>query len=186
MNENAQQLKKVSGWGMAWGILTMVCGFVAIGSPFVSGLAVTLFIGIALLAAGISMTVFSFQAPSLGKILIKLLFGGLTVLVGIAILAQPGIALLKLAFLLGVYFIVDGFMTFIVSWNVKPQAGWGWLVFNGLVTIVLGVMILKGWPETSLWVVGMLVGIRLIFSGVTILTLGSSGRQLAREIDGQT
>jgi uncharacterized membrane protein HdeD (DUF308 family) len=62
---------------------------------------------------------------------------------------------------------------------VKPQDGWGWLVFNALVTVVLGVMILKSWPETALWVVGMLVGIRLVFSGITMLTLGTASRQLA-------
>ena len=67
MNEDAQQLKKASGWGMAWGFLTMLFGFMAIGSPFVSGLAVTVAIGIALLAAGVSMLIYSFQAPSLGR-----------------------------------------------------------------------------------------------------------------------
>lgn len=179
MNEGGQQLKKLSGWGMVWGILTILFGLMAIGAPFVSGLAVAMLVGIALLAAGISMTIFSFQAPSLGKVLIKLLFGGLTVLAGIAVLAQPGMALVNLTILLGVYFLVDGFMTFVVAWNVKPQDGWGWLVFNALVTVVLGVMILKGWPETALWVVGMLVGIRLVFSGITMLTLGTAGRQLA-------
>lgn len=179
MNESSQQLKKLSGWGMVWGFLTILFGFMAISAPYVSGRAVALLVGIALLAAGISMTIFSFQAPSLGKLMVKLLFGGLTVLVGIAVVAQPGMALVKLTVLLGVYFLFDGFMTFIVAWNVKPQNGWGWLVFNAFVTVVLGVMILKGWPETALWVVGMLVGIRLVFSGITMFTLGTAGRQLA-------
>lgn len=184
MNEQADQLKKVSGWSMVWGILTILIGFMAMASPLASGLAVAVVVGIALLAAGVSMTIYAFQAPSLGKILLKLLFGGLTVLVGIAVLSQPGIALAKLTVLLGIYFIVDGFLTFIVAWNVKPQAGWGWMTFNGLVTVALGIMILKGWPSSAAWVVGMLVGIRLVFSGVTILTLGSAGRQVARSMEG--
>ena len=105
MNDQADQLKKASGWSMLWGILTILIGFMAMGSPLASGLAVTLVVGIALLAAGVSMTIYAFQAPSLGKILLKLLFGGLTVVVGIAILAQPGLALAKLTVLLGVYFL---------------------------------------------------------------------------------
>ena len=183
MNENAQELKKASNRGMIWGILTILFGFLAIGAPVASGVAVTLMVGIALLAAGVSMLIFAFQAPSLGKILLKLLFAGLTILVGISVLAQPGIALANLTLLLGIFFVVDGFFSFIVAWNVKPEKGWGWLTFNALVTVVLGIMILKGWPQSSLVVIGILVGIRLIFAGVTMLTLGTAGRQIAKSMD---
>lgn len=182
MNENAQQLKKATGWGMVWGFLTILFGFMAMGAPLQSGLAVTMVVGIALLAAGISMIVFSFRAPSLGKILLKLLFGALTVIVGLAVLAQPGIALAKLTLLLGAFFVVDGFFGFIVAWNVKPERGWGWLTVNALITLALGVMILKGWPESSLFVIGILVGIRLVFAGITMLTLGTATRQLAKSL----
>ena len=182
MNENAQELKSASGWGMVWGILTIIFGFMAIGAPFASGIAVTMVVGISLLAAGVSMLIFAFQAPSLGKILLKLLFAGLTILVGIAILGQPGIALAKLTMLVGIFFVVDGIMAFIVAWNVKPQKGWGWMTFNALITLALGVMILKGWPDSSLVVIGLLVGIRLVFAGMTMLTLGTAGRQLAKSL----
>ena len=194
MTEDAQVLKKLSGWGMAWGILTMLFGFVAMSSPLISGLAITVVIGITLLAAGLSMTIFAFKSPSLGRGVLRFLFGGLTILVGIAVIAQPGIALLKLTILLGIYFIFDGISTLIVAWNVKPENGWGWLTFSGAVTIVLAWMlapemfglitlawmVLSGWPESSLVVVGLLVGIRLVFSGATMLTLGSAGRQVGK------
>jgi uncharacterized membrane protein HdeD (DUF308 family) len=182
VNENAQQLKSASGWGMVWGILTILFGFMAIGSPFASGIAVTLVVGISLLAAGVSMLIFAFQAPSLGKVLLKLLFAGLTIAVGIAILAQPGIALVQLTLILGAFFIADGVMGFFVAWNVRPEKGWGWLTFNALVTVVLGVMILNGWPESSLVIIGLLVGIRLVFAGMTMLTLGTAGRQVAKSL----
>ena len=182
MNENAQALKSASRWGMIWGFLTILFGFFAIGSPFVSGLAVAMFVGIALLAAGISMTIYAFKAPSLGRGILKFLFGGLTVLVGIAVIGQPDIALMKLTVLLGIYFIADGIMTLVVAWNVKPAPGWGWMTFNGAVTLLLAYLILSGWPESSLWVVGMLVGIRLIFSGITMMTMGATGSQVAGSI----
>ena len=108
-----------------------------------------------------------------------LLFAGLTIAVGIAILAQPGIALVKLTLILGAFFVADGIMGFIVAWSVRPEKGWGWLIFNALITVVLGVMILNGWPESSLVVIGLLVGIRLVFAGMTMLTLGTAGRQVA-------
>ena len=181
MNENAQALKSASRLGMLWGILTILFGLFAIGSPLYSGLAVAVMVGFALVAAGISMTLFAFQAPSLGRGILKFLFGALTICVGIAALAQPGIALAKLTLLLGAYFVADGVMTMIVAFNVKPEPGWGWMTFNGIVTIALGWMILKGWPLSGVWAIGILVGVRLLFAGMTMLTLGSAGNQLAKD-----
>jgi len=177
METSGQELKAVSRRGIIWGILTIVFGLLAIGSPFVAGVWTTIFIAIALLAAGISMIIFAFQAESIGGVVLKILFGILTVIIGAAILTQPGIGLAKLTLFLGVYFIFDGFMTLILAWNVKPQPGWGWMTFNGAVTIMLAWLILNNWPESALWAVGMLVGVRLLFSGMTMLTLGTAVRQ---------
>jgi uncharacterized membrane protein HdeD (DUF308 family) len=183
MNDNAQPLKKASNRGMIWGLLTIFLGVLAIGSPLVSGLAVAITVGAVLLLAGISMTLFAFQAPSFGRGLLRLLFGALTVLVGISALSQPGIALVNLTLLLGIYFIADGVVALIVAFNVKPSPGWGWMTFNGAVTIALGWMILKGWPVSGVWAVGILVGVRLLFAGMTMLTLGTAGRQIAGSLN---
>jgi uncharacterized membrane protein HdeD (DUF308 family) len=180
MNEETKALKSVSNRGILWGILTIILGLVAMGSPLVAGLWTTLFFGIALLGAGVSMIVFAFQAPSLGNAILKILFGILTVVIGIAIISQPDIGLAKLTLFLGIYFIFDGFLAFILAWNVKPEPGWGWMTFNGAVTVMLGWLILNNWPASALWAVGVLVGVRLLFAGVTMLTLGTAGRQVAR------
>ena len=183
MNNNAQPLKKASNRGVIWGVLTIFLGVLAIGSPLVSGLAVAITVGAVLLVAGISMTLFAFQAPSFGRGILRLLFGALTILVGISALSQPGIALANLTLLLGIYFIADGVMALIVAFNVKPLPGWGWMTFNGAVTIALGWMILKGWPVSGVWAIGILVGVRLLFAGMTMLTLGTAGRQVAGSLD---
>jgi len=183
MNDDAQALKQVSRRGIIWGVLTIIFGIFAMSSPFVAGLWTTMALAIALLAAGISMTIFAFQAPSLSRGVLKLLFGVLTVLIGIAIISQPGIALAKLTLFLGVYFIADGFLMFITAWNVKPAPGWGWMTLNGAVTVMLAWMILKGWPESALWAVGILVGVRLLFAGITMLTLGSAAGQVSKATD---
>jgi uncharacterized membrane protein HdeD (DUF308 family) len=183
MNDDAQTLRSASRWGMVWGTLTLLFGFFAIASPFISGLAVALFIGISLLAAGVSMTIYAFRAPSLGRGVLKFLFGGLTVLFGIAVVAQPGIALAKLTILLGAYFIFDGLMTLVVAWNMKPEPGWGWMTFNGAVTLLLAYLVLSGWPESALWAVGMLVGIRLLFAGITMLSIGAAGSKVAGSLN---
>ena len=184
MNNQSQPLNQVSRMGMIWGVLTILFGFMAIGSPLVSGLAVAILVGIALLAAGISMTLFAFQAPSLGRGVLKFLFGALTVLVGLAAVAQPEITLINLTLLLGLYFIADGVVAMIVAFNVKPAPGWGWMTFNGIVTIALGWMILKGWPVSGVWAIGILVGVRLLFAGISMLTLGAAGSQIVRNTAG--
>ena len=96
MNDNAKSMTKGPGWGIAWGILTIVFGLLAMSAPLVSGLAVTLLIGYVLLGGGIAMLIFAFQAPSLGKVLLKLLFAVLTVVAGLAVIFQPGLALAQL------------------------------------------------------------------------------------------
>ena len=165
------------GRGLAWAILTLLSGAFAIAAPFLSGLAVTLLIGVALLAGGLSMLVFAWRAPSLGRAILKLLFAALTVLTGIAVIGRPGLALAELTVLVGVYFIIDGIVSMIVAWNVKPASGWGWMTVNGVVSIALGYLILSGWPATALWAVGLLVGIRLLFSGLAMLSLGTPPRR---------
>ena len=173
--------------GMIWGVITLVLGILAIASPqmtLATGLAVSILVGIALIAAGLAQTVFAFQAPSLGRGVLKFLFGGFTVLVGIAMIAQPKAALASLTLMLAVYFFVDGVFTLIAAWNVKPEPGWGWLAFNGAVTILLGYLIWSGWPLSGIWAIGVLVGIRLIFSGITMITLGSAGRSMAKSLGG--
>lgn len=180
MNKQAQPLQQASRRGVIWGIITIICGVLSIGSPLVSGLAVAMMAGAFLLLAGVAMTIFAFQAPSLGRGVLKFLFGALTVLVGMAALSQPGIALAQLTLLLGMYFIADGIVMMIVAFNVKPEPGWGWMTFNGAVTIALGWMILKGWPVSGVWAIGILVGVRLLFAGLTMLTLGTAGSQVAK------
>ena len=70
-----------------------------------------------------------------------------------------------------------------VQTNVKPAPGWGWMTLNGAVTVMLAWMILKGWPESALWAVGILVGVRLLFAGITMLTLGSAAGQVSKATD---
>ena len=96
---------------------------------------------------------------------------------------QPGLALASLTMILGIYFIFDGITTLVVAWNVKPEPGWGWMTFSGAVTLALSWMILSGWPASSLFVVGILVGIRLIFAGWSIAFLGMAGDAVGDEVE---
>lgn len=177
MNESTQVVKKVSGAVTMWGVLTILLGFFAMGSPLITGLALAMMIGVAMIVAGVAQTFYAFQAGSVGRGILRLLFGGVTVLAGIAIMAQPGMALATLTLFLAIYFVVDGLTTIFASAAVEK--GKGMVIFNGVITLILGLMIWSEWPVSGVWAIGILLGIRLIFSGMTMLMLGSVGRGVA-------
>ncbi len=179
MNESSQAVKKVSGAVTVWGVLTIILGFFAMGSPLITGLALAMLIGISMIVAGLAQTIYAFQAGSVGRGFLRLLFGGITVLAGIAIIGQPGMALVTLTLFLAVYFMVDGLTTIFSSTAVASGQGKGWMIFNGIITLILGLMIWRGWPVSGAWAIGILLGVRLIFSGMTMLALGSVGRGVA-------
>jgi uncharacterized membrane protein HdeD (DUF308 family) len=183
MNEARLAVRSASNAGVIWGILTILLGILAIGSPFFFGTMVSMLVAFILIASGVAQTIYAFQAGSLGRGIMKFLFGGLTVIVGIVMVGQPGLALVTLTMILGIYFLVDGLTTVVAAFHIKPKQGWGWLLFNGIVTLVLAWMIIGGWPVSGVWAIGILVGVRLLFSGMTMLTLGSAGRMATQSMD---
>jgi uncharacterized membrane protein HdeD (DUF308 family) len=176
-------VKPASTSSIILGALTIVLGMVAIGSPLVSGLAVTLLVAVALLVAGVAKTIFAFRAGSFGQDLMRLLFGGLTIIAGLIMLFQPGMALATLTLVLGIYFLLDGVSTLVAAFRYRTTHGWGWMAFNGIITLVLAAIIIGEWPVSGVWAIGLLVGVRLVFSGLTILILGSAGRRLAKAME---
>jgi len=183
MNETKPAVRSASNAGVIWGILTMILGLLAIGSPYFFGTMVSMMVAFMLIGSGVAQTIYAFQAGSLGRGIMKFLFGGLTVIVGIVMVGQPGLALATLTMILGVYFLVDGITTITAAFHVKPEQGWTWLLFNGVVTLVLAWMIIGEWPLSGVWAIGILVGVRLLFSGMTMLTLGSAGRMATKPVD---
>ena len=183
MNETKPAVRSASNAGVIWGILTMILGLLAIGSPYFFGTMVSMMVALMLIGSGVAQTIYAFQAGSLGRGIMKFLFGGLTVIVGIVMVGQPGLALATLTMILGVYFLVDGITTITAAFHVKPEQGWTWLLFNGVVTLVLAWMIIGEWPLSGVWAIGILVGVRLLFSGMTMLTLGSAGRMATKPVD---
>jgi len=179
MSEPASAPREASRPGTLLGIVTLIFGILACMAPLASGVAVSLFVAILLIAAGIAQAAFAFQTGSFGKGLLTFLFGGLTILCGIVVLAHPLLGLASLTLVLAVYFLVDGISAIATAFQLKPLSGWGWMLFGGIVSVILGVLIWSNWPLSGVWAVGILVGIRLIVAGWSMIVLGSIGRELA-------
>jgi uncharacterized membrane protein HdeD (DUF308 family) len=124
------------------------------------------------------------MAPSFRQGSLIFLFGGITALAGATVVARPLFGLATITMVLLVYFLVDGISTVVSGWRLRPEPGSGWMIFGGATSILLGVLLLAKWPLSGAWAVGVLVGIRLVMRGSSMIALSAVGRQVARNIEG--
>ena len=172
----AKMVKKDSAMLIVLGVVTVIVGVLAMLAPMLAGAMVTLMVGLLLIAAGIARTIFAFKCKSWGKGILVFLLGLLTLLAGLFVVARPGVGLLSLTLFLAAYLIVDGIVEIVEAFDLKPIQGWGWVLFGGIVSILLGIMIWRGWPESSVFIIGLLVGIKLIFAGWAMVGMGIAAR----------
>ena len=174
MNELTDVAKK-SGKNMTvLGIITIVLGFMAMLAPMLTGFSILIMVGILVVMAGLARMYWAFQAGSLGKGLLTFAIGGLTLLCGIVLLGNPMFASGVLTVILAFYLFVDGAVEISAAFNRRPESGWGWLLFGGIVSILLGLMIWRQFPLSGMWAIGVLLGIKMLFIGFGMLTLGST------------
>ena len=172
MNDVRSEIKSGAS-SMKWmGILTIIFGILAMMMPFVTGQSVLMLIGILVMAGGILRLIWAFKAGSLGKGILVFAIGVLTLLAGFWIITEPFIAAGALTIVLAVYFFADGLLEIIAAFSVAE--GKGWLIFDGVVTVILGVLLFMGFPLSGPLAVGVLLGIKLLLAGITMLTLGSA------------
>jgi uncharacterized membrane protein HdeD (DUF308 family) len=153
----------------------MLLGVLAVAAPFISGLAAASFVAIVITAAGISMTMYAFKARSIGKGLLQFLFGGITIVAGVAMFTAPMLNMFALTAVLMAYFVVDGAFSIYAGITGRAEEGWGWVTISGVASVVLAVLLYRQWPDSGAYAIGLLVGIRLIFSGWSIAMLGMLG-----------
>ena len=175
MSELSDIARAPSRVGTGWGFAVMLLGMLAIMAPFVSGVAVTATVAVLITAAGLSMTVYAFKAGSFGKGVLQFLFGGITVICGVAMFSAPVLSMLTLTGILLAYFLVDGIFAIVSGVRGKGTPGWGWMIVSGIASIVLAVILWRQWPISGAYTIGLLVGIRLIFTGWSIAMLGMLG-----------
>jgi len=171
-------LRENSGWAIAIGILLLIAGVLAIGSPFITGLAVTVSVGALLIFSGLGQCFLAFQAGAFGRGLLIFLLGLIAVVAGGYMVSQPVSGLASLTLLLAAYFVVTGILTIITALQLRPASGWGWMLANAIVTLFLGVLIWRQWPLSGTWAVGTLFGVQMLMSGFSLLTTGSAVRQV--------
>lgn len=173
-------IKKNARLAVIIGIIMVICGVLAVGSPFAAGVYVTIFVGVMLAFGGIAQCFLAFQAGAFGKGLLIFVVGALTTAAGFYIFNQPLEGLATITLFLTAYFIVTGIFELVSAFQIRPAEGWGMMLFNGIVTLLLGIMIWSEFPLSGAWAVGVLFGVKLIFSGWSLIFIGRSVRGAAK------
>jgi len=163
----------ISKWCVILGIVMMLLGILAIGSPFVAGATATLFIGGIVLVGGLVELVHAAFAEAWKSGVWKFLGGFLALLIGAFLLFRPIEGMMALTLILSIFFVMDGIFRIMLGLQARPASGSGWILFSGIVTLLLGGFIWVQWPVSGVWAIGLLIGIRILFAGWGMLLFGS-------------
>jgi uncharacterized membrane protein HdeD (DUF308 family) len=164
-------------WFVLLGVALVVLGLIALGSLWIAGLATAVAIGALLLVGGVAEMVGAFWSRGWSGFFLHLLSGVLSIVVGGLFLRAPAEAVLALTLLLACLLTVGGIFKIVAALSYRFGA-WGWPLLSGAIDLILGVMIWLEWPESAVWVIGLFVGISLVFRGLNWIGLGLALRTL--------
>ena len=170
------------GWMLALGILFIVMGTIALGMPVAMTLATVIFFGALLLVGGVFQIIDAVKCKGWKGVLWHVLIGLLYIAAGVIIFRDPGMSSLTLTAMLGGVIIGVGILRIVLGLQMKPEGGWGWLVFAGVISILLGVIILAKWPVSGLVVIGILVGVEMIIHGWSYIFLALAAKRARKAI----
>jgi uncharacterized membrane protein HdeD (DUF308 family) len=166
-------------WFVILGVSLVILGTVALGSVVIASLAAAAVIGVLLLLGGAAEAVGAFWCRGWSGFFLELLSGVLSIVVGLLFLRAPLNAVAALTLLLACYLMVGGIFKVVAAMAYR-FAAWGWSLAGGIIDVILGLMIWQGWPASALWVIGLFVGIDLIFRGFNWIALGLAMHSLPR------
>jgi len=173
-------VKKITGWYVVAAVLFIVLGLFAIIEPAVAGLAVALLVGWLLIFGGASHLIGAFKGGGAKQVIFQLLIGIIYLISGFYCLTHPLLAVGTLTLLLASVILVEGVLEIISYFRLKGEDASGWMLLNGIITLLLGGMIWFHWPSSSIWAIGILLGVNLLMTGMARLTFGLAARKLIK------
>lgn len=165
-----------SGIGIVVGVLLVILGLVAIARPIYATIASTLVFGWLFIFAGIAQIVYAFGSRGAGKIIWKLLLGILYLGAGIIVLSNVLSGAIALTLILGITIFAQGVIQVILAFGIRSARNWGWVLFSGILGIILGIFIWSEWPFNAALIIGLWFRINLLSDGIWIITLSSLPR----------
>ncbi|MGA8539763.1 MAG: DUF308 domain-containing protein [Terriglobales bacterium] len=175
-------VRQASSWSIVWGIALIVVGMLAIGSPLLAAVAVNVAIAWLIVLAGVVHIVLAFHAHGAGSVIWKLLVGIAYIIFGAYLIMHPLLGVASLTLILASLFLIEGILDIVLFFKMRSLGGSSWILVDGIITLLLGLMIYLQWPSSSAWAIGILVGVSMIISGVTRVMMSLALRKTTTEI----
>lgn len=175
---------KITGWYIAAAVLFIVLGMLAIIEPALAGFAVSRLVGWLLVFGGVSHWIGAFKGGGAKQVIFQVLVGLAYLIGGFYCLMHPLLAIGTLTLLLASVILAGGVLEIISYFRLKGEDASGWMLFNGIIALLLGGMIWFHWPSSSVWAIGILVGVTLLMTGMARLMFGLAARRFIRRAAG--
>jgi uncharacterized membrane protein HdeD (DUF308 family) len=176
-SSSSPHLPRLWLWFVVLGVVQLILGVIALGSPLVIGLATAVLIGWVLMIGGVLEIVHGFADRQWRGFFLDLLGGILYLVIGFMVVANPGLTLLTVTMLVAMFLFTSGIFRIVMA-LAERFPHWGWMLLNGIISLLLGISIWRQWPVSGLWVVGLFVGIEMLLHGWSLVMLGLAGKRL--------
>ena len=160
------------GWIVALGVVYLVAGVIALGSVFAATVASVFVVGIMMMIAGVAEVINAFQVKTWGRFFFWLILGILYIVAGFVAWDNPLLTAVWLTLFLGAALVASGIVRIFLGFNMQHGSPWMWVVVSGLITLLLGVIILAHWPVSAVYTLGIFLGVDLVFAGASWISLG--------------
>ncbi len=160
------------GWIVALGVVYVVAGVIALGSVFAATVASVFVVGIMMMIAGVAEVINAFQIKTWGRFIFWLLLGVLYIIAGFVAWDNPLLTAVWLTLFLGAALVASGIVRIFLAFNMQHGSPWIWVVVSGLITLILGVIILVHWPFSAVYTLGIFLGVDLVFAGASWIGIG--------------
>jgi uncharacterized membrane protein HdeD (DUF308 family) len=172
-------VRQASTWSILWGVSLILLGILAIGSPLLAALTVSVVIAWLIVLAGVFHLIIAFHSHRAGSLIWKFLVGLAYLCFGVYLIVHPLLGVASLTLVLASLFLIEGVFELALFFRMRSTRGASWVLIDGIITLALGLMIYIQWPSSSMWAVGTLVGVSMIMSGVARVMLAQAVRKSA-------
>ena len=187
MAQNSSDLvRRASTLTILWGVSLICLGMFAVAAPLIAAVAVNALIAWLIVLAGVVHLVVAFHSREAGSVIWRLLVGLAYICFGGYLIARPALGVASLTLLLASLFLVEGIFNIVLFFRAPAALRSSWFLFDGILTLLLGLMIYMQWPSSSAWAIGTLVGVSLIFSGVTRVMVSLTVRKATASLSPPT
>jgi uncharacterized membrane protein HdeD (DUF308 family) len=178
----AELARSASTSSILWGVLLIILGILAVGSPYVAAVAVNVAIAWLIVVAGVVHLIAAFYARSAGSLIWKILVGLAYAALGVYMIMKPAIGVASLTLLLSSLFLIEGVLAIVLFVQIRSIQGSSWILVDGVITLVLALLIYLQWPASSAWAIGTLVGASMFVSGVSRVMMSLAVRKAAAAV----